>query len=310
MNPTSGKVRPKRSAALPARLSCAGESGAAAGLGLVRAQSAQERSSSSPTPPPKAYDLPSSPGCPVELARLHQAIRDKDPEMKALLARLKEASKPPVGVDGDDDGFGSDAISDTVGSEPDGDVRDAQPGGRNARENLSDAVNSASSGSMGGGARCDDGRGETSSETGYDVDEGSVATPGSSRSVDTRMSATSKPKGKAKRGAEARSGQEEGNGSGHAGKRKRKKPLPPKQPAPIGAYGKWKLMDLRRVVLFRGLSGHQKQKDRSVLSNLLTRLDAERGRTSPYTGDFVKTTPSQGEVPTPLSRLLFMHGTP
>lgn len=307
MDPKPAKERPKRSAALPARLSCAGESGAAAGLGLTRAPD-REGSVTSPPPSPTPSSLQWSPGDPAELARIRQTIRDKDPEMKALLAKLKVARELPAGCGRDEEGSeygevwdvpgtprGTPKVASTTGKDDSPSERAAKLPERSARSDPDDA--SVSGESMGEGTACDDAQDDNSSDSSSDVDTQSASTAGGSRRAGIVITAASKAKGK--RVGEERGGRDEGNEPQSAGKRRRKKPLPPEQPAPKGVYGTWKLTLLRRIVLFRGLSGHQKQKDKGVLSNLLTRQDAEKSRATPYTGDFVvkRTSSSPGEFP-------------
>ena len=106
MDPKPGKERPQRSAGLPAQLRCAGESGAAAGLGLTRAPD-REGSVTSPPRSTTPSSLQWSPGDPAELARIRQAMRDKDPDMKVLLAKLKVASELPAGCGSDEEGSDS-----------------------------------------------------------------------------------------------------------------------------------------------------------------------------------------------------------
>ena len=189
----------------------------------------------------------------------------------------------------------SSKVASTTGKDATRSERAGKLPQQSARADPDDA--SVSGESMGGGAAHDDAQDDDSSYISSDGETQSASTAGSSRRAGIGTTAASKAKGK--RVGEERGGRDDGNEPQSAAKRKRKKPLPPEQPAPKGEYGTWKLTLLRKIVLFRGLSGHQKQKDKGVLSNLLTRQDADHSRATPYTGDFVvKRTPSSpGELP-------------
>ncbi|CAN0349263.1 unnamed protein product, partial [Laminaria digitata] len=217
MDPKPGKERPKRSAALPARLSCAGESGAAAGLGLTRAPD-REGSVTSPPPSPTPSSLQWSPGDPAELARIRQAIRDKDPEMKALLAKLKVARELPAGCGSDEEGSesgevwdvpgtprGTPKVASTTGKHDSPSERAAKLPERSARSDPDDA--SVSGESMGEGTACDDAQDDNSSDSSSDVETQSASTAGSSRRAGIVITAASKAKGK--RVGEERGGRDE-----------------------------------------------------------------------------------------------------